>query len=83
MRSSQWSVRAFFNDKPLKLSGRDFGPAYLVIRKNPPNRHVVAMASMKSCLEAAAYTSAECLEELPKLPDTSVGVLRTFDSSKF
>lgn len=79
MRSTNWSPRAFFIERPSQLTGRDFGPVYLVVREGPPNRHVIAMNSMKTCLEAAAYTSAECVRELPKLPDTSIGVLRTFE----
>lgn len=61
----------------LALKGRDFGPVYLVVRQSPPNRHVIAMASMKKCLEAAAFSSAKCLEKLPKLPDSSTGEFRS------
>ncbi len=59
------------------LKGKDFGPVYLVVRQSPPNRHVITMASMKKCLEAAAFTSAKCLKKLPTLPDASTGVFRT------
>lgn len=62
------------------LGGKDFGPVFLVVRQSPPNRHVIAMASMKKCLEAAAFTSAKCLEKLPKLPDSSVGEFRSLNN---
>ncbi|MBC8267457.1 MAG: hypothetical protein H8E36_01775 [Rhodospirillaceae bacterium] len=81
MRTTDWSARPFINVSAPLLKGKDFGPAYLVISRSPPNRHVIAMDSMKKCLEAASYTSAECIEELPNLPDSSVGVLRTLNSS--
>lgn len=81
-RSTAWSAKPFVNDKEPVLKGKDFGPVYLVVRRSPPNRHVIAMASMKKCLEAIAYSSAECLEKLPKLPDSSIGVLRTLNSSR-
>jgi hypothetical protein len=81
LRTPDWSARPFINVSAPLLKGKDFGPAYLVISRSPPNRHVIAMDSMKKCLEAASYTSAECIEELPNLPDTSIGVLRTLNSS--
>ena len=79
LRTPDWSARPFINVTAPLLKGKDFGPAYLVISRSPPNRHVIAMDSMKKCLEAASYTSAEYIEELPNLPDTSVGVLRTLN----
>lgn len=82
-RSATWSARPFFNDTEHVLEGKDFGPAYLVVRSSPPNRHVIAMVSMKKCLEAIAYTSAECIEKLPALPDSSIGVFRTINGSDF
>lgn len=82
LRSLNWSAKTFFNDEVPVLGGKDFGPVYLVVRSSPPNRHVIAMDSMKNCLEAAAYTSAECLEKLPRLPDSSIGVFRVLNSSK-
>jgi hypothetical protein len=81
MRSIDWSppplAGAVAPNIDLALKGKDFGPVYLVVRRSPPNRHVIAMASMKKCLEAAAFTSAKCLEELPKLPDSSTGEFRS------
>lgn len=83
LRSPKWSARTFYNDEVTTLDGKDFGPVYLVVRSTPPNRHTIAMGSMKECLEAIAYTSAKCLEKLPNLPDSSIGVLRVLDGPEF
>lgn len=86
-RSLNWSptpvAGVVIGDPATALKGKDFGPVYLVVRQSPPNRHVIAMASMKKCLEAAAFSSAKCLEELPRLPDASTGVLRSLDGSTY
>ncbi|NQV48562.1 MAG: hypothetical protein HQ504_12400 [Rhodospirillaceae bacterium] len=86
-RSLKWApkpvagVVAF--DPNTVLKGKDFGPVYMVLLQSPPNRHVIAMASMKKCLEAVAFTSATCVEKLPRLPDLSTGRLRSLKNSAF
>ena len=76
MRSLQWSTAPVpgvsLGTPTALLKEGDFGLVYLVVGKSPPNRYVIAMDSMKKCLEAAANTSAKCRKELPKLPDASV-----------
>ena len=85
LRSADWSPGHFAGASATApnpvLYGKDFGPVYLVVRQSPPNRHVIAMASMNKCLEAAAFTSAKCLEKLPKLPDSSTGQFRSLAES--
>jgi len=83
LRTLDWSPRELIGDSEPIFKGPDFGPVYLVVRQSPPNRHVITMASMKKCLEAAAFTSAKCVEELPRLPDTSRGVLRTLNETDY
>jgi len=57
------------------------GRAYLVIYKAPPNRHVIAMKSMKKCLEAAENSNAQCVSKLPKLPNRNVGRFRNLEGT--
>ena len=80
LRTPGWSAKPFYYEAAPKLEGKDFWPVYLAVYRAPPNRHVIAMPSMKKCLEAIAFTSAECIEKLPDLPDSSVGVLQTFNT---
>lgn len=85
LRSENWSPVSFAGYSATNPAvvpyGKDFGPVYLVVREFPPNRHVIAMASMNKCLEAAAFTSAKCLKKLPKLPDSSTGQFRSLAQS--
>jgi len=83
LRAPGWEAKPFYNTAVPLLKGKDYGPVYLVVRRSPPNRHVIAMDSMSECLDAIAYSSAECIEKLPELPDASVGVLRTLKSSNY
>ncbi len=58
--------------------------AYLVLWHWPPNRHVIAMESMETCLEEAAeHSNTKCLSKLPRLLDASTGVVRSFNNPGF